>query len=83
MVAIGTIIALAVSVIAAVILFKVLKSLMPLIYNGLIGIAAFWILNLLGITHVSIDIWTFLIAAIGGVFGVAAVIILSVLGVPL
>ncbi len=78
---IGTIIALAVSVLAAIILYKLLKSIMPLIYNGLIGIAAFWVLNLLGITHVSIDIWTFLIAAIGGVFGVAAVIVLSYFGV--
>jgi hypothetical protein len=83
MVAIGTLIALAVSVIAAVILYKVLKNLAPLIYNGLIGIAAFWILNILGITHVPIDFWTFLIAAIGGVVGVIVVVVLSMLGIPL
>lgn len=81
--ALGTWIALAVSLIAAVLLYKVLKRLAPLIYNGLVGIAVFWILDILGVISVRIDVWTFLIAAIGGVFGVAAVIVLSALGIPI
>lgn len=80
---IGTIIALAVSVLAAIILYKILKSVMPLIYNGLVGLAVFWVLDILGIIKVNIDVWTFLIAAIGGIFGVIAVIILAWLGIPL
>lgn len=80
---IGTIIALVVSVLVAIILYRILQRITPLIYNGLIGIAAFWILDILGIISVKIDIWTFLIAAIGGIFGVVAVIILTYLGVPL
>lgn len=80
---IGTIIALAVSVLAAIILYKILKSIMPLIYNGLVGLAVFWVLGILGIIKVNIDIWTFLIAAIGGIFGVIAVIVLAWLGIPL
>lgn len=80
---IGTIIALVVSVLVAIILYKILQRITPLIYNGLIGIATFWILDILGIISVKIDVWTFLIAAIGGIFGVAAVIVLAYLGVPL
>ncbi len=83
MVGTGTIIALAVSVVAAVALYKVLQKLMPLVFNGLLGIAAFWILNILGLLNVPIDVWTFLIAAIGGVFGVAAVVLLTFFGVAL
>ncbi len=79
----GTIIALAVSIVAAVVLYKILKKIMPLIYNGLVGIAVFWILDILGIMSVKIDLWTFLIVAIGGIFGVAAVIILTWLNIPL
>ncbi len=80
---IGTIIALAISIICAVVLYWVLKKIAPLIYNGLIGIAVFWILDILGIMNVNINIWTFLIAAIGGIFGVMAVITLTYLGIPL
>lgn len=81
--ALGTIIALAISLVAAVILYKVLKKVSMLVLNGLLGVATFWILDIAGIIHVSIDIWTFLIAAIGGLVGVAVVIILTILGIPI
>lgn len=81
--ALGTWIALAVSVLAAALLYMLLKKIAPLIYNGLAGIAVFWILDLLEVISVKIDVWTFLMAAIGGVFGVAAVVALATLGVPL
>ena len=79
----GLIIALALSVIVCYILFRILKSVVPLVLNGIGGIVIFWLLNYFAIMHVQIDWLTFLIAAIGGVPGVLIVLLLSFLGIPL
>lgn len=80
---IGLIIAFAFSIVAAWLIYRLLKALWPLVYNGIFGIGVFWLLNYLGLINVSIDIWTILIAAIGGIFGVGIVILLTYLGIPL
>lgn len=79
----GIIIALVVSIIAAVVLYKIVKNVITLVLNGLIGIAVFIILNFLGIANIPINLWTFLIAAIGGIFGIVVVIVLTFLGITL
>jgi len=79
----GLIIALAISVLIAAVLFHMLRKIVPLILHGILGIALFWLLNYFGVLKVPIDIVTFLIAALGGVLGVAIVIVLAFFGVPL
>ncbi|MBU0586044.1 pro-sigmaK processing inhibitor BofA family protein [Candidatus Micrarchaeota archaeon] len=79
----GLIIAFIFSIIAALLLYKILKTLWPLLYNGLLGIGVFWLLNEIGVIIVPINIWTVLIAAIGGIFGVIIVIVLTGLGFPM
>ncbi len=79
----GTIIALVISVCVAIALFYVLKKVAPLIINGIFGLVVFWLLSYFGVLKVPLDLWTFLIAALGGVIGVIIVVVLSVLGIPL
>ncbi len=79
----GLIIALVISVLIAAVTFHLLRKVVPLILHGILGIALFWLLNYLGVLKVPIDIVTFLIAALGGVLGVAIVIVLAFFGVPL
>ena len=79
----GLIIALILSIVILAVLFKLLKKVMPLILNGAFGLIVFWLLDYFGVMHVPLDIWTFLISAIGGIFGVIIVLALSFLGVPL
>lgn len=79
----GMMFALFLSLIVAVVVYHMFKKIMVLLVHGVMGIAIFWALSALGILKVPIDIVTFLVAAFGGVIGVATVIILSILGVPL
>lgn len=78
----GLIIALAISLVCAWLLYRLFQQFWPLLYNAMAGIGIFWVLNYLHIISVPINFWTVFIAAIGGVFGVAAVIVLTYLGVP-
>ena len=80
---IGIIVGLLVAVVSAYLIYRLLKAVWALALNGMLGLAVFWLLEAFGITHVNIDVWTFLIAAIGGLPGVAAVVVLAYLGVPL
>ncbi len=79
----GALIALFLSIAAALVIYAVIKKLWPLFVNGVLGVAAFWLLSYFHIISVPIDWITFLICAIGGVFGVGVVILLVALGVPL
>lgn len=79
----GALLALFLSIIAAVILYHALKKIWPLILNGIFGVIVFWVLSYIGLIKIPIDWLTFAIAAIGGIFGVVIVIILAALGVPL
>lgn len=80
---IGLMIALALSLLVFIVLFKLVKSIVPLALHGIFGLVVFWLLSYMEIVHVPIDIFTFLIAAFGGVAGVLVVIALSFFGVPL
>jgi hypothetical protein len=79
----GLILALVLSILAAAVIYHLARKIMPLVYHGVLGFLVFALFNYLGILKVPLDIWTFLIAAIGGVVGVVIVLALSFLGVPL
>lgn len=51
-----------------------------LLINGVIGIIILMLLNYLPQIEVPINIWTFLVAALGGILGVAILVILNLLG---
>jgi inhibitor of the pro-sigma K processing machinery len=56
--------------------------LMGLIINGIIGLIILMILNyLFKEVAVPINVWTFLIAALGGILGVVLLVLLNVMGV--
>ena len=79
----GLILALVLSILVAVVLFHLLRRVLPLIINGFFGIVIFWLLSFFGMLDVPIDIITFLIAAFGGIIGVVIVVVLAAIGVPL
>jgi inhibitor of the pro-sigma K processing machinery len=79
----GLLIALAVSIVIFAVLLHLLRKIMPLILHGVAGMIIFWIIGYAGIIKVPLDIVTFLIAAFGGVLGVATVLLLAAFGVPL
>ena len=83
MVAYGLFIALVLSVIIFIILFKLLRAIAPLVIHGVMGLIVFWLCNSSGVLSIPIDWITFLIEALGGVAGVVIVIFLAALGVPL
>ncbi len=79
----GLMLALAISIIVFLVLFHLIRKVVPLILHGIAGIAIFWALNYLHILNVPIDVVSFLIAAFGGIVGVLIVIMLAYLGIPL
>jgi len=79
----GILLALAISILIAALIFHALRKIAPLILHGVLGLLVFWLLSQFGILKVPIDIVTFLIAALGGVLGVLVVIALAAFGVPL
>ena len=80
---IGIIIGLLAAIISAYLIYRLLKAVWALVVNGILGLVVFWLLSAFGIINVNMDIWTFLIAAIGGLPGVLVVVILAYFGVPL
>jgi len=81
--ALGLYIALVLSVLVAWAVFHVTKKLGALIFHAIFGLVVFWLFNYFGILKIPLDFVTLLIAALGGVLGVAMVIALSFFGVPL
>jgi hypothetical protein len=79
----GLWLALAASVFIAYFLFHLTKKLGALIFHGIFGMVVFWLFNYFGILKIPLDFVTFIIAAIGGVIGVALVVLFSALGIPL
>ncbi|MFA6269072.1 MAG: pro-sigmaK processing inhibitor BofA family protein [archaeon] len=76
---IGPIITILLAIIIIFIVLKFGKSIAWLIINSLIGLAALLIVNLLPIVNITINIWSILIVALGGLFGLILLILLSVL----
>ncbi|MCX8197947.1 MAG: pro-sigmaK processing inhibitor BofA family protein [Candidatus Micrarchaeota archaeon] len=78
----GLIAALFVSILVFYTLFHLMRRIVPLLMHGIFGVALFYALGYFGIIKVPITWITFLIAALGGMLGVASVIALAYLGVP-
>lgn len=81
--ALGLYVALVASVLVAWAVFHVTKKIGALIFHGIFGLVVFWLFNYFGLLRIPLDFVTFIIAALGGVLGVALVVILSLFGVPL
>ena len=81
--ALGLYLALVASVFIAYFVFHVTRKFGTLVFHGIFGLVVFWLLNYFGVLHVPLDFVTFIIAAVGGVLGVALVVVFAALGVPL
>ena len=81
--ALGLWLALAASVFIAYFIFHFARKFIVLVFNAIFGLTVFWLLGYFGVIHVPLDFVTLIIAAIGGVLGVALVVALAALGVPL
>ncbi|MEM4634189.1 MAG: pro-sigmaK processing inhibitor BofA family protein [Candidatus Anstonellaceae archaeon] len=79
----GLLFALFISILVFYTLFHLMRKIVPLMMHGILGVLFFYALGYFGIIKVPITWLSFLIAALGGFLGVAAVIFLSYLGVPL
>ena len=79
----GIWLALGLSFIVFYILLRMVGKIMPLILHGIAGMAMFWALNSLGMLNIPLDWVTFLIGALGGIFGVIIVLVLAALHVPM
>ncbi len=75
----GPIITIALLIIVIFIALKMGKALGLLIVNSVIGLIMLWLVNLLPIVNVTINLWSILIVAIGGVPGLILLVILDLL----
>ncbi len=77
---IAELVALVLAVLAAVVIYKVVKGIVPLILHAIVALVALWVLNVFGLS-VAINIWSVLIVTIGGLVGLALVVLLHLLGI--
>ena len=80
---VGLWLALAASVFIAYFLFHITRNIGALAFHGIFGLAVFWLFGYFGVLRIPLDFVTFIIAAFGGVIGVALVVLFSALGIPL
>jgi len=81
--ALGLYLALVVSILIAYAVFHFARKFSALLFHGIFGLVVFWLFNYFGVLHVPLDFVTFIIAAFGGVLGVAVIVLFSALGIPL
>ena len=81
--ALGLYLALVGSVLIAWAVFHTTKKIGALLFHGIFGLVVFWLFNYFGILKIQLDFVTFIIAALGGVMGIALVVVFSALGIPL
>jgi hypothetical protein len=81
--ALGLYLALVASVFIAYFIFHTTRKFGSLLFHGIFGLAIFWLFGYFGVLRVPLDFVTFIIAAFGGVLGVAIVLALSFIGIPL
>ena len=79
----GLWLALAASVFIAYFVFHFTRKAGALVFHGIFGMVVFWLFGYFGVLHVPLDFVTFIIAAVGGVLGVALVVLFSAMGIPL
>ena len=70
-----------VPIIVLIVLWKVIKNIPALIVNAVIGVVILLVLNIFLSPDIVINIWSILIAAIGGIVGVIIVVVLHFLGI--
>ena len=80
--AVGILVALVICIFAFFTVLHVTRKVIPLVLNGILGMAAFWALNYAGLMHIPMDWVSFAVAALGGVLGVLLIMVLAALGVP-
>ncbi|PIN85455.1 MAG: hypothetical protein COV47_02090 [Candidatus Diapherotrites archaeon CG11_big_fil_rev_8_21_14_0_20_37_9] len=64
-----------------IVAWKLGKGIFWLLINSVLGMAVLIILNYLPFVNVTINIWSILIAALGGIPGIILVILLSQFGI--
>lgn len=78
---IGMLLPIIIAVVAAFVLWRILRTVISLIANAALGVLALLVVNYLSPTLVDVDIWTVLVAAVGGIPGLLATIVLHSMGV--
>jgi len=73
------VISIIIGVIAAIVILKLVKKVIYLVGNTIAGLAALFILRFLTPLDIAINFFTVIAVIIGGVFGLIAVVILSLL----
>jgi len=68
------------AILAAIVIFRAMKQLWPVIVNSIGALILLWLLNFIGL-KIAINIWSILIVAIGGFVGLLLVILLHLLGI--
>ncbi|MDP2666661.1 MAG: pro-sigmaK processing inhibitor BofA family protein [Candidatus Diapherotrites archaeon] len=77
----GPILSFVLLVLLVAIGLRFVGSVFWLLVNSLIGVIALAILNLAPVVDIPINIWTVLIAAIGGIPGIILLLLLDVFGI--
>ncbi len=77
------IIILILAVIVAVVLYWFLRSAVSLVINAIVGVILLFVANLFLQPDIPINIVTVLISAIGGIVGVALILLLYFVGISL
>lgn len=77
----GPLVTLLILLIVIYLIIKLGYSLVVLALNSLLGLVALWLINLLPFIQIDINIWSILIVALGGLPGLALLILLDVLGI--
>ena len=79
----GPLITLVLLVVIIIISLKFGKFIVSLAINSLVGLAILFLLNFLPFINIDINIWSILIVALGGVPGLALLILLDIAGIAL
>jgi len=79
----GLLFALFISILVFYTMFHLMRKIVPLLLNGVLGLGIFLALNYAGVLHIPMTWLTFLISGLGGILGVVAVIALTYFGIPL
>ena len=77
----SSIILLIVAVLLFFVAFKVVKSLVGLVINAVVGVVLFFLTNEIGLTSIEVSIFNLLVCAIGGAPGALILIVLNILGI--
>lgn len=77
----GPVLTLVMLVLVVLIVLYFGRDIIWLIVNSVIGLVALWVINLLPFVNITINIWSILIVALGGVAGLILLILLSALNI--